>query len=235
MSKIALVIGVAAVLLISAPAFAVDGVVLINQSTVLAAGGFPFKITQPGSYKLSGNLAVSAVNVDGIDIEANNVTLDLNGFTISGPVSCTFSPNTGKVSCNQSSTGTGVNDNLNSGVTLRNGSVSGFGFGVNINTSTDVVGGLVEEIRVTSNSGIGIQVIDSVLRRSVSGSNLGDGILALASTVTENVSVLNGASGACIEGGLFANNTFENNAGSALDPSCTGVSGNDNDCDFKGC
>src|SRR5271156_6144744 len=90
MSKTALIIFVGAALLFSAPAFAIDGQVLINQSTVMAAGGFPYKITQPGSYKLSGNLVVPA-NTDGIDINVSNVTIDLNGFKISGPVTCTGS------------------------------------------------------------------------------------------------------------------------------------------------
>ena len=40
-------------------AFAVDGIVLINQSTVMAAGGFPYIISQPGSYKPSGNLTMN--------------------------------------------------------------------------------------------------------------------------------------------------------------------------------
>lgn len=62
-------------------AFAVDGVVLINQSTVTAAGGFPYTISQAGSYKLSGNLLVPN-GVQGIVISASNVTLDLNGFSI---------------------------------------------------------------------------------------------------------------------------------------------------------
>jgi hypothetical protein len=64
-----------------AAAFAVDGQVLINQSTVMAAGGFPYAITQPGSYKLSGNLT-PPVNVSAISISARGVTLDLNGFGI---------------------------------------------------------------------------------------------------------------------------------------------------------
>ena len=37
--------------LIATSAFAIDGVVLINQSTVTAAGGFPYMITKTGSYK----------------------------------------------------------------------------------------------------------------------------------------------------------------------------------------
>src|SRR5262245_44146183 len=72
-------------------ALAVDGVVLINQATVTAAGGFPHTISQPGSYKLSGNLAVPA-GVNGIYISASNVTLDLNGFTISGPTRSPLGP-----------------------------------------------------------------------------------------------------------------------------------------------
>jgi hypothetical protein len=69
------------VLALPASVFAVDGVVLINQSTVTAAGGFPYTISQPGSYKLSGNLVVASL-ANGIQITASNVTLDLNGFSI---------------------------------------------------------------------------------------------------------------------------------------------------------
>jgi len=36
--------------------------VLINQSTVLATGGFPYIISNPGSYKLTGNLTMSATS-----------------------------------------------------------------------------------------------------------------------------------------------------------------------------
>ena len=80
---------VLAIALIPAGLFAVDGVVLINQSTVAAAGGFPYIISQPGSYKLSGNLTMITTqtgNYQGGDIAIaiaqNNVSLDLNGFTI---------------------------------------------------------------------------------------------------------------------------------------------------------
>ncbi len=70
--------------------FAVDGVVLINQSTVMAAGGFPYIIKDPGSYKLSGNLTMNttllgnyfAVWDIAIAIASSNVNLDLNGFAI---------------------------------------------------------------------------------------------------------------------------------------------------------
>lgn len=78
-----------AVLSVPAYVYGVDGQILINQSTVNAAGGFPYQITQPGSYKLSGNLMMNTSvlgNFNGMDVAisigSNNVTLDLNGFTI---------------------------------------------------------------------------------------------------------------------------------------------------------
>lgn len=43
----------------------------------------PFTITQPGSYRLTSNL-VAPANADGIVIDADNVTLDLNGFELVG-------------------------------------------------------------------------------------------------------------------------------------------------------
>ena len=72
-------------------AFAIDGVVLINQSTVMATGGFPYVISQPGSYKLSGNLTIDTTPAGNyaplgsdvaIVIAHSNVLLDLNGFSI---------------------------------------------------------------------------------------------------------------------------------------------------------
>ena len=74
--------------LFPAVAFAVDGVTLINQSTVLAAGGFPYTITTAGSYKLSGNLVASA-GKQAILVAATNVVLDLAGFN----VACTLGQN----------------------------------------------------------------------------------------------------------------------------------------------
>src|ERR1700704_150875 len=80
---------------ISSSLYAVDGVVLIDQNRALAgnvtpgdAPGFPVTISQPGSYRLSGNLTVPDINTTAIEITAENVTLDLNGFSIVGPFVC---------------------------------------------------------------------------------------------------------------------------------------------------
>lgn len=85
----------AAALLVSAVpmmAKAVDGVILITQARALAGGitpgdapGFPVTLSQPGSYRLAGNLTVATANVNAIFVEADNVSIDLNGFTVFGP------------------------------------------------------------------------------------------------------------------------------------------------------
>src|SRR5512140_1214692 len=71
---------------------AADGVILIDQKAALSGkvtpldtAGFPVTISEPGSYRLSGNLTVADAASTAIQITADNVTLDLNGFTISGP------------------------------------------------------------------------------------------------------------------------------------------------------
>jgi hypothetical protein len=73
---------------LAAPAAAVDGEVLINQAEVNAGGigpgdgaGFPATLSRSGRYKLTGNLKVPA-GKNGIVVTAHDVTIDLNGFTI---------------------------------------------------------------------------------------------------------------------------------------------------------
>src|SRR5256714_14696119 len=70
---------------------------------------YQFIITQPGSYYLSANLVVTKTN--GIQINAEGVTLDLNGFQISR-----VSPD-----------GNGIEiSNVGHRATIRNGTVIGF-------------------------------------------------------------------------------------------------------------
>jgi len=74
--------------LCAAPAEAVDGEILIDQAAVNAGGitpgdspGFPASLGRPGRYKLTSNLIVPS-DANGIIVGANNITIDLNGFTI---------------------------------------------------------------------------------------------------------------------------------------------------------
>ena len=82
---------VLALLMLPAAAFAVDGVILVDQAKAMAgnvtpgdAPGFPVTFTLPGSYRLSSNLVVPAGVAMGIQINADDVTIDLNGFALRG-------------------------------------------------------------------------------------------------------------------------------------------------------
>jgi hypothetical protein len=137
-------------------AFAVDGVVLINQSTVMGAGGFPYTISQPGSYKLSGNLLVPN-GADGIHITVNNVVLDLNGFSVT-----TSGSNLNWAIGQVGRIGVSL-------VVVRNGTIAGFGTPIFLTDSARVV---VEDIVATvggSGGGGYISVgSNGTIRRSVS-------------------------------------------------------------------
>jgi hypothetical protein len=131
--------------LLPAPVFAVDGVVLINQSALTAAGG-TYTITQPGSYKLSGNL-VAPAGKQAIVIAANSVTLDLSGFS----VTCSLTQPTSNFSCIGNPFLTGVAD-----VILQNGfvsiSVAAASLGGTIVNFNDSVNVTIEGVHVRMNS-----------------------------------------------------------------------------------
>ena len=46
---------------------------------------FPITLSQSGSYKLTSNITVSSNDTNAIYVTASHVTIDLNGFTITGP------------------------------------------------------------------------------------------------------------------------------------------------------
>ena len=221
MLRISFALSFSIAILFSTSAFAADGQILINQATVNAAGGFPYKITQPGSYKLSGNLTVLAPNSDAIDINADNVTLDLNGFSIIGPgcsffflvYTCEGSPNT--VAINSQS----------SGVAVLNGSITGFSAGVMLSG----MGGYVSQLRVQRNS-TGIQATHAIVAHNNASAN-NFGIITDASTVTENVANQDAIQGFEINGGVFRGNTAD---GSKVALSST-TSSENNDCNGSSC
>ena len=191
--------GLLAAALLPACAFAVDGVVVINQSTVTAAGGFPYMITQPGSYKLSGNLIVTLASKDGIDINSDNVTLDLNGFTIAGPDSRVWSFGNGIASANQN-------------ITVKNGVVTSFPVGVFLTgtaTITDIqAGGNGEGIVAFPNGG---QTSGFIIARCAANGNAGIGFELHNATISDSIANANHASGFFVVRSSLIHNVANNN------------------------
>ena len=146
---------------------AADGIVLINQDRVLAAGGFPFVISAPGSYRLSGDLDVSVAvdppNTTAISVNpltAGPVHIDLNGFSIIGP--------------GTAGTGVGIDFLANERHSVRNGTVRGMGsHGVHMATGS----GLIEYVSAVDNGGYGIRIIArGIIRRCRAARNGSDGL-----------------------------------------------------------
>ncbi|HXF14625.1 MAG TPA: hypothetical protein VN517_15825 [Terriglobales bacterium] len=199
--------------LLSVSAFAVDGTVLINQATVMAAGGFPYKITQSGSYKLSGNIVVTTA-VNAIVIDADNVTLDLNGFSIndaSGEAIVVFPSHAGITVMNGDLVAAAGIFNEGS-TTVRNVSITVNGnFGIFIGTSGTVTGCTVVSISPDqTDDGIGIFGGGLVSGNTVR--NFNQGIVGNELNVTNNAISHNstGLSGGFPTG--YGSNTFVQNA-----------------------
>ncbi len=177
-------------------AFAVDGVVLINQSTVMAQGGFPYVISVTGSYKLSGPLTVPNVDTAAIRVTADYVTIDLNGFSINGPVVCVGTPVTSCSPSGKTGGAIGVDGAGGRNITVVNGSVRGMGsVGIYLGP-----GAYVEKVHVESNTqtGIAFAYSGTAIGNTVIG-NGGDGISAPnspgGSVVSGNRSIFNGGDG----------------------------------------
>lgn len=123
-------------LALGGPAVANDGVKLITAAAVQAgnvtpgdAPGFPVTISQAGSYRLASNLVVTNPYTAAVEIAADDVTLDLAGFAIQGPVlSWGYGNNMGFEPADARGAGVFVSNQRRFAV--RNGSIVGFGFGV---------------------------------------------------------------------------------------------------------
>lgn len=204
---------------------AVDGVVLIGQAQALAGNvtpgdtpGFPITISVPGSYRLSGNLTVPDANTDALSITVDNVTIDLNGFSILGPSVCTGTPGiiSAVISCSPSGSGKGVNGNSRSYITVVNGSIRGMGeYAINLVG----IGNHVEKVHAESN-GSGILVAFGVVQGNTSSFNFNDGFNVEFGVVSGNMSVGNQRYGviASCPSVVSGNTATFNGAGSILLP-----------------
>ncbi|HEY3835616.1 MAG TPA: hypothetical protein VGL72_03560 [Bryobacteraceae bacterium] len=220
--------------------YAVDGVILIDQPHALAgnitpgdAPGFPVTLSQPGSYRLSGNLSVPDAATTAIQITADGVTLDMNGFSIIGPVTCTALSTGMGANCPAASTGVGILAAQPNGaggplgVKVYNGTVKGMGLhGIELLG----FGSVVEKVTAYSNAGDGMLVAGSIIgsavmqngkvgllatvvRETFAFQNAGDGIVldGIGGTAFAVISSFNGGNGVLSQNGIVTNSTIVRN------------------------
>ena len=197
-----------------------------------------FIISNSGSYYLATNL-VGVSGKNGINIAANNVTLDLNGFAVQG----------------SSGSQNGVyiySPNNTTNVTVRNGTVSGWGgIGVfaaygeltanpNYQDTQDLV---FEHLNLSGNgwqsSEDGIAAANCVIRDCQSQYNRGNGISVWSGTVTGCLAQNNvfsgifasGANNRIIGNSCISNNLIQSVLGfGGITYACTGSRIEDNHC-----
>jgi hypothetical protein len=140
-----------------APAPTMKSLDQIESRTAISSA--PFTITQPGSYYLSSNITVSAG--DALTINANNVTLDLNGFTIFSTAPSAVGT---AILCNSRTNISIFNGNISGGVTNSDGVFSGSGFSSGIFGANGSANMRVTRVSVSGclNSGIFIDDDGSV-------------------------------------------------------------------------
>ena len=202
------VIGLLTATIIStAPVIASDGQLEINQACAVNTGcftgdapGFPVTIIQPGSYRLTGNLDLSAVDssLDGINVSAPAVTVDLGGFHIAGATTCSGSGVS--ISCSPSGTGSGVKFmNSATASVVQNGIVRNM---TNSGIFCLATGSRVQNITATHNRNDGIFAQQGTLVvNSVAIENGGDGINVTSGSMVDGVtSIGNGQIGVHAEG-----------------------------------
>ena len=114
----------------------------VNATNTPGTANAVFRISQPGSYYLTGNVTGQS-GKHGIVIAASDVTLDLNGFTLTGvPGSLDGITNEGTINR----------------VTLRNGTISRWGAnGATLATLVTAVNFRVESLAFLDNGAIGLR------------------------------------------------------------------------------
>jgi hypothetical protein len=112
----------------------------------------PYSIFEEGVYCLTGNLATSLLSGNAITVSADNVVLDLNGWTLDG------------LGAGSDTATTGIYANQRKNITIRNGSIRGFLYGIALRDSepyTNSQNHLIEHIRADQNTFRGMQVSGS--------------------------------------------------------------------------
>lgn len=150
--------------------------ITINSTNTPGDADSLFRITQPGSYYLTGNIT-GVAGRHAIEIATSGVTVDLMGFDLVG------------VAGMGNFNAVAITANVLTNITVRNGSVRNWGgAGIDL-TSATTINCRVENIVASGNAGDGIRVqMSSVVTNCASYNNAGDGFELSFGCVVTNCS-----------------------------------------------
>ncbi|MCH8512387.1 MAG: right-handed parallel beta-helix repeat-containing protein [Kiritimatiellae bacterium] len=188
----------------------------------------PYTITEPGSYYLTGNLTIET-GESAITITADNVTLDLMGFTLQGT---------------EAAGQRGVDIALGKqNVTVRNGTIRNMGEeGISANWAESCLyehlsidengaegefsdglsggaGAIVRFVTATGNDNRGIAIRDGSVTNAVARNNGTAGISSASGNVTNSVARDNGGVGIQADAGSVINSIARSNGGHGISAS----------------
>jgi parallel beta-helix repeat protein len=165
----------------------------------------PFTISAPGSYYVTGDLTLASTTSHGITVTADNVTIDLMGFSLIGP---------------GSGTGDGIFMNGRSNVEVRNGTLRGFGrAGIYEVSSAAGKQHRVINVRVHANTSYGMRLLGDghIVKDCTAGGNGSTGLnIGLGATVTGNTAYNNGTGIFAAANSVVTHNTARANSGSGI-------------------
>lgn len=221
--------------------------IAVNAANTPGDADSLFKITQPGAYYLTGNVA-GVAGKHGIEIVASGVTLDLNGFDVAGVPGMGFF----------SGVTVGVAGLTN--IAVVNGSVRGwegdagvdlmgvFGAGncrvegvlASGNTNAGIrvgAGGRVAACSAYLNTGVGISVLNGEVSRCSAFNNIASGIsVGTGCTVSDCVARLNTLDGIrCANESVIRGNTCSGNGNGAGSGAGVHATGSDNRIEDNQC
>ncbi len=156
--------------------------IAINAANTPGDAASLFRITQPGSYYLAGNIT-GISGKHGIVIAAEGVTLDLNGFDLAGV------PGMGGFSAIAL-----PNNTFPRTISIRNGSVRGWGdSGIALSNASSAS---ITDVRAAANGSHGIVLgTGAIVSRCTAESNNGWGILCSNGSALTNCTALNNTVG----------------------------------------
>jgi len=166
------------------------------------ASDLPLTITKSGSYYLTQDVNFTDTNHNAITVECNDVTIDLMGYTITGPNSTSYS---------------GIYMNGRTNIEVRNGTLRDFLVGV-WEASENGRGHRVVNIKAVSNfGGIYLKSPGSLIKDCTAVENDSFGISITSGTVTGSVASNNSDRGIyCWRYCMATNNTVSYNGGLGL-------------------
>ena len=161
-----------------------------------------FAINSPGSYYLTGDRRSS---MNGIEVNADNVTIDLMGHSLIGQGVGAYS---------------GIYMDGRSNVEIKNGTIRNFGnHGIHENSKASGKNHRVLNVRLMGNvlHGVYIRGQKSVVKDCVAAENGGVGIDVLSkSTIVDNTACANGGDGIYSYSSLIKNNNVHENGGAGI-------------------